>query len=118
MDAIHQHTTWLESGRTITPPTSTSGSLPLLLLGQQRVNEVLDARLAQRQGLVGGGVVEIVNVPIGNAIRPGGELHNHDLMVFDLPEGNDEIGVFKVQFRKLNRYSALSNGTSKAVSRK
>jgi hypothetical protein len=66
------------------------------LLGQQPVNKGLDARLAQRQSLVGGGALEIVDIPVGNSIRPSRKLFDHYLMVFNLFEGNDEIGIFKV----------------------
>ena len=78
------------------------GRVGASLHGQERLHQGLHVRLADRQSLVGGGAVEIVDVPIGNAIRPGWELHHHHGVVFDLLEGNDQIGVFKVQFRKLN----------------
>ena len=81
----------------VTPPAAIVRE-PLFLLGQKSFNQGLHTRLADRQGLVGGGAVHVVNVPILNAIRPSGKLFGHHRVVFGLLEGNDEIGVFKVDF--------------------
>ena len=86
------------------------------LLGHQPLHETFDVRFADRQGLVGSGAVEIVDVPIGDAIRPGGKLLRHHRVVFGFLQGNDQLASSRSTSESWRGNRILSKGTSRAVS--
>jgi hypothetical protein len=78
-------------------------SHPARSLGVQTVNEAEDFLLEVRQGYFMSGEVQIVDMPVFHAIRPGGELLQEQGAVLSFLHRHDQVRTEQIAFGHLRR---------------
>ncbi len=73
----------------------------------QTLDQVVDLLFQMRQGLVGLGTIEVVDVPILDAVFPERKLLSHHGAVLRFLDGYDEVGLGQVGERERLRFTGL-----------